>query len=161
MALTSSFLDLKWYSSPPLETSASLATASSVSACAPSRWTTVAAASRSLSLVRAGGIEADHADDDERERGELERAGRLAVGGDADQGDRGGAGGGPDRVRRADAQVLEDEREQPERDAVADHDERDRHGSGEAVGVLEGNSGHDLGGDGRAEDESGHAIYCT
>ena len=75
-------------------------------------------------IVRAGGIESDHAEQDQAERGELERAGRLAVGEDADQRDRGGADGRPDGVRGADGEVLEHQREQPERDHVADDDDR-------------------------------------
>ena len=73
--------------------------------------------------MRAGGIEPDHANDYERERGELERRGALAVRRDADQGDRRGARGGPDRVGRAHGHLLEHEREQPEADAVADDDD--------------------------------------
>src|SRR5215470_9877007 len=112
----------KWYSSPPLDTPASCATASSVSACGPSRRTTAPAASRSLSLVRACGIQPDHAEHDKAQRGELERIGGFAVRDHADQRDGGGPDGGPDRVRGADREVLEHEREEPERDAIA-HDD--------------------------------------
>src|SRR3954466_6628268 len=107
MACTSSRLVLKWESRPPFETPAAAATASSVSACAPSRLTTTAAASSRRSLVRAGGIEPDHAEHDKAERGELEHGRGLLVERDADKRDRGGPDGRPDGVRRADAQVLE------------------------------------------------------
>src|SRR3954451_2597354 len=123
-ASISSRLVPKWYSRPPLETPASAATASSVSACAPSRRTTAPAALSSLSLVSARGIQPHHADQDKAKRGELERIGRLAVGDHADQRDRGGADGRPDGVRRPRRQVLEHQRKQRERDPVADDDDR-------------------------------------
>src|SRR5918999_3762138 len=105
---SSSRLDLKWYSSPPLETPASAATASSVSACAPSRRMTAPAASSSRPRVSPRGlmgsreVEADHADDDEREAAELQRGRRLAEREDAEGGDQRRAGGRPDGVGGAD-----------------------------------------------------------
>src|SRR5689334_4586631 len=87
-ASISSRLVPKWYSRPPLDTPASAATASRVSACAPSRRTTAPAALRSLSLV--GDIEADDAHHDQRQRRDLEDVRSLTVRNDADQRDRGG-----------------------------------------------------------------------
>ena len=105
-------LEAKWYSRPPLDTRASAATASSVSACAPSRRITALAASSSFArgsprgLVRSGQVEPHDADDDEREAPELQCRRRLAEGEHAERGDQGGAGRRPDRVGGADGSCL-------------------------------------------------------
>src|SRR4051812_13813202 len=120
--------------------------------------TTAPAASSSLSLVRARSIEPHDAEDDQPERGDLEEVHGLAVGGDADQRDRGRADGRPDRVGGTDAEVLEYQREQEERDAVAGDDDRRGYWSGEPVGRFESNRGDDFGGDGKGEVNGGHAL---
>src|SRR3954462_940061 len=165
-ASSSSRLDLKWYSRPPLETPAWAATASSVSACGPSRRITAPAASSSLArvsprgnLVRSGHVEPHHTEDDETQARDLQRRRGFAEREHAHHGDQRGADRRPDGVRRPDRHLAQHEREQPERDAVADDDDRDRAGARETVAVAQRDGARDLGDDGEAEnDGDGHAL---